>query len=56
MKKKIKKKFRYPNKHPTPSDEKRTEPTVNTLKPIWGYSPTGRIICDELIGVREDEV
>lgn len=49
MKKKIKKKHRY-TKQPTPRDEPRPEPkepTVDTSKPLWGYSPTGRIIVDD---------
>jgi len=45
MKKKIKKRYRYkPQNLPAKVQE---GPKVNTSKPIWGYSPTGRIVCDD---------
>ena len=45
MKKKIKKRYRYkPQNLPAKVQE---GPEVNTSKPIWGYSPTGRIVCDD---------
>ena len=50
MRKKIPKRYRY-TKQATKRDEKRTEPAeplIDTSGPLWGYSPTGRIILDEL--------
>ncbi|MFH5834571.1 hypothetical protein ACHAL6_00675 [Proteiniclasticum sp. C24MP] len=45
MKKKIKKRYRYkPQNLPAKVQE---GPKVNTSKPIWGYSPTGRIVCED---------
>lgn len=49
MRKKIPKRYRY-TKQATKRDEKRTEPAepqIDTSGPLWGYSPTGRIIVDD---------